>query len=1105
MFGNTGNNMMTRSDIPIAVVVNDNHAKRAILAGMLRRQGIEARDFEDVETALVKMNPNRPPNLIVTDLYMPGIDGWRFCRLLRSTEYSAFNHIPIMVVSDAYSGEDANRITADLGANIFLPMPKNGRRFIETVQALLEGRSVQALPRVLVVGGNRATSLVLARIFAANGYESSTADSLEAARNSLAQTAFELAALDFDSSDGRLNRLLRLLRDDHPECVPVVIAADPRPDQALAWMRHGAAAYLRKPFDPASLVEICAQACRERAFLRIEDRLEERTRHCRSSEAYYRALFESVNDAILVHEIDGEGRPGKFVAANSAACSRLGYSREEMMDLRPQDIAPKDAYRELETVRRKIATTGSALFETEHIARDGRLIPVESHVRTFELDGKRLALSIARNQTERLRTEALMRKKSEERHLLLDTIDAQVWYLSDIETYGAVNRAHADFLGFHPREIAYKKLEDFLSPKVAEVCRAGNIEVFETGRPVQTEEWIPDAQDRQRLIRITKTPRLDMQGRVEFVVCAGTDITERKKAEADLRYRVDFERLVGRIASDLAGASGANVDSTIDRALASLGNFTGADRAYVFQFKDGDTRMDNTHEWHADGIEPQIANLKGIQPEKELPWFAERIRKREFIHVPRVSALPPEADRERDHFSEQGIRSLIAVPTQTSGRLIGFLGFDAVRDLREWTDDDRSLLQFVGGTISYAIERKRGEEERLALERRIQQANKAESMERMAGAIAHHFNNYLAVVLGNLELADEELDFESPVQAYLSEATAGARRLASISQTMLTYLGMTPAKPGLLDLADRLVEFVPALRRAIARPGVSLALELPSRRPAIRADSDRVRDVLARLVTNAAEAIGDGSGTIRVSLQTVAGADLRGQLLFPLDFEPHDVAYACLEVADNGCGITEAERGNLFDPFYSTKQTGRGLGLPVVLGMMRASSGAVSVSSAPGKETVFRVFWPVCGEPVAASPLPSPAPSERRASPGGQILLVDSDPRVRQTAETMLRRLGYDVRGAENYPEALAVLRERDHQVRCALLDLGPRLEQGWIEVEDLRRRMPDVPMILTSSWDESRTLEGARADAGWVFLCKPYQKNDLLKALDRALGEAED
>ncbi|HKI48988.1 MAG TPA: PAS domain S-box protein [Desulfobacteria bacterium] len=185
----------------------------------------------------------------------------------------------------------------------------------------------------------------------------------------------------------------------------------------------------------------------------------------------------------------------------------------------------------------------------------------------------------------------------------------------------------------------------------------------------------------------------------------------REQTKLALQRRLAFEQLVKEISSEFASiGDGSSIDSAIDRALWSVGTFTGADRAYIFSFRNGDTRVDNTHEWCAEGIEPQIDNLKGIQIDEQLPWFSNHIRNHEVFHVPNVGALPQDALLERKHFEEQNIQSLIVVPMETKERLIGFLGFDAVTRRRAWNEEDRTILQFFAQMLSHVIERKHAEE-----------------------------------------------------------------------------------------------------------------------------------------------------------------------------------------------------------------------------------------------------------------------------------------------------------------------------------------------------------------------------------------------------------
>jgi PAS domain S-box-containing protein len=260
-------------------------------------------------------------------------------------------------------------------------------------------------------------------------------------------------------------------------------------------------------------------------------------------------------------------------------------------------------------------------------------------------------------------------------------------------------------------------------------------------------------------------------------------------------------------------------------------------------------------------------------------------------------------------------------------------------------------------------ERKRMEEEKAKFELQNLQLQKAESLSRMAGAVAHHFNNQLGVVIGYLKLTMLDLPQGAPSLANLTVAMKAARRAAEMSSLMLSYLGQTPGKFEPLDLAEVCRGSLPVLRAAMPK-GVALESDLPSPGPAISGNSNQIQQILANLTTNAWEAFGDGHGAIHLRITTVSPGDISTAHRFPIDWQPQDNVYACLEVADAGCGIADHDIEKIFDPFFSSNFIGRGLGLSVVLGIVRAHGGAVTVDSEPGRGSVFRVFFPVSEEEV---------------------------------------------------------------------------------------------------------------------------------------------
>ncbi|MCG6878402.1 MAG: PAS domain S-box protein, partial [Deltaproteobacteria bacterium] len=274
--------------------------------------------------------------------------------------------------------------------------------------------------------------------------------------------------------------------------------------------------------------------------------------------------------------------------------------------------------------------------------------------------------------------------------------------------------------------------------------------------------------DGSQLVGLWSAKKISLQDKV-YLVNVFVDITKRKQTELALDRRVKFERLIGRISSNFIELGVREIDTNIEAALASIGDFTGADRAYVFQFRaDGDL-MDNTHEWCAEGVSPEIDHLQGIKLSEELPWLAEEIQRCPSIYVSDVNALPIEAVLEKEHFKVQRIRSLIAVPMRVEGQLIGLVGFDAVRECRFWSEEDQTVLRFAGEILANALERKRKEVALRELEEQVRQTHKMEAIGNLAGGIAHEFNNVLGIILGNAELALDDVPDWNPAKESLKE------------------------------------------------------------------------------------------------------------------------------------------------------------------------------------------------------------------------------------------------------------------------------------------------------------------------------------------------
>ena len=276
-------------------VVNDDRVSLTRMSGVLEGNGYVVLKYDSAEGLLRDETSAARSDLIITDLHMPDIDGWRLVRLLRSAEYATFNDVPILVVSATFSGTDTEEISADIGADGFLSSPAPSDELLDQVSALLRGKTPKRSPRALIVDDSRSLLQLLETAFADGGYLTETAETLAAGREALLRDSFDVVVIDYHLPDGTGDRLLEELRSSRPETAGIVITSNSDPGLAVSLMRAGAAGYLRKPFEPEHLLELSARARRERALLRVEELFEERTAELRESERQKSLLLREVH------------------------------------------------------------------------------------------------------------------------------------------------------------------------------------------------------------------------------------------------------------------------------------------------------------------------------------------------------------------------------------------------------------------------------------------------------------------------------------------------------------------------------------------------------------------------------------------------------------------------------------------------------------------------------------------------------------------------------------------------------------------------------------------------------------------------------------------
>jgi signal transduction histidine kinase/CheY-like chemotaxis protein len=529
---------------------------------------------------------------------------------------------------------------------------------------------------------------------------------------------------------------------------------------------------------------------------------------------------------------------------------------------------------------------------------------------------------------------------------------------------------------------------------------------------------------------------------VAFLVYLGLKLKSRANA---LRRRAAFEHLIACISMRFINARPQGIGAEIDRAIADMASFIGSERAYFVM--SGPT--ERLHLWCMPGMDPpadwpmRVAALSA-----QFDPTADGI-----VHVPRVDRLP--IGEVRNALVKLGVCSWACVTNTGKDGTVASLGFDAIgRACRITAPGELSLLRTALDAILHAVARHSMETERARLESRLRQARRLERIGTFTSGIAHNFNNLLGGILGHSEVMEECLGSDTRLARNLSAIRRGAERARDLIDQILVFGRHRDVRPRPLN-ANALITEAVALLKVSLPVGIQLAVHEPPVAAIVSGEPAELQQVLLNLCSNAAQAI-EGSGRIDIGMEV---KDLTTAQRFSHD-ELQPGRYACIAVSDNGHGMDEATLARIFEPFYTTRSSGNGLGLATVHEIVRDHGGGINVRSAPGQGSHFEVWLP-CSPAVGTMPDMN-APTAK-AGQGETVLMVTSDAALLLRDEETLAALGYEPVGFTAAEAALSACRAKPK--RFDVLIVGPLGSQtASLELATaLHTLAPHLPIVLAT------------------------------------------
>jgi PAS domain S-box-containing protein len=748
------------------------------------------------------------------------------------------------------------------------------------------------------------------------------------------------------------------------------------------------------------------------------------------NEESLQTFFNALDDLVFVFEPEG-----RILFANPAAQSQLGYTPSELAGMTALDLHSPEQRPEAAKLLAGLIAGEITICPIPLQARDGTRILVETKILHGQWRGKKALLGISCDITRHKLAEEHQRQLAEVNQMLqtvMDTIPVRIFWKNKDLVYLGCNRLFAEDAGRKsPEDILGETDYNLGWREQAELYRKDDREVIRSGNSKLGYEEPQTAPDGKQLwLRTSKIPLRDINNRIVGILGTYEDITERKQAEAELnRLMTAIEQTPESVVITDTKGRILYVNPVFERV-------TGYSRAEVI------------------GQNPRLlkSNRQDSAFYRQL-WAkisAGEVWRGRFINKKKDGAL----------FTEDAVIA-------------------PVRDEK--------------GAVTNYIAIKRDISHELELEVQYRQTQKIDSIGRLAGGVAHDFNNILAVICGHTELALAQLSPDAPLRSNLECIQESAERAANLTRQLLAFARRQVIEPRRINLNELIVNLNKMLRRLIGED-IKLVTQTAPDLGQIKADPGQIEQVLLNLVVNARDAMPDG-GTLTICTDNVTLDEdyARRHLVTPGD-------YVMVSVSDTGVGMTDEVKQHVFEPFFTTKEQGKGtgLGLATCFGIIQQSNGHIHSDSQVDKGTQFKIYLPrVRGleDSISSREVPVSLPQGTET-----ILLAEDEPSLRQLMARVLRTQGYTVLEAADGHEALTLAQANGAKIQLLLTDVIMPGLSGKTLAEWLGQVNPAVRVLFISGYINNNAVRDAMSRPGTFFLQKPFNPLDLTKKVREAI-----
>ncbi len=857
---------------------------------------------------------------------------------------------------------------------------------------------------------------------------------------------------------------------------------------------------------------------------------------------YHQSILKTATDGFIL--ADSRGR---VTEVNDAYCSMSGYREDELLSMHISDLEAAENPQQVASHIQKISLRGSDRFESRHKRKDGSVFDVEISVDSRP-DAQRRFVSFVRDISDRKRIEKTLIESNAMMSSVFSAAPVGIGVVVD-RVFQSVNDRFCEMTGYSMKELIGQRARIvYPDDETYESVGRENFKQIKKRGTGSVDTKFRRKNGKIIDVLLSAAPIYSKDLSMGFTFTA-LDIAGRKQAERDLIeseskirsiietamdgfVRVDIDgnileanqtycRMSGYSEEELLGMTAADVEATLTPAEVMVNLRRVIDMGQV-RFESSHRRKDGSVFDVEGSIQYQrtdggclVIFIRDITEQKrnekynrmlvemldEAPnsitihdndgrfLYANRksfeihgYEKREFMELNLHHLDVPESEvliEERiNKISEEGEAVFVAEHYRKDGSMIPLNVF--VKSV-EW--EGKPAFLSIATDIS---ETRRAEAEKERLEAQLSQAQKMEAVGRLAGGVAHDFNNMLSLILGHAEFALEEIEPSDPLYASIEEMKKAGERSAELTRQLLAFARKQTITPIKLDLNNILEGMLKMLQRLI---GEDIALNwMPgSDLWPVKLDPGQIDQILANLCVNARDAIANvGNITIETKNVTIDESYSRNRAgLLPGD-------YVQIAVSDNGCGMDAETLKNIFEPFFTTKGIGKGtgLGLSTVYGIVKQNRGFIDVSSDPGGGTTFRVYLPK----YEIDAIDMPGKVEKKAVKQGHetILIVEDEPAILAMTKTMLIKMGYTVLTAKTPGEAIRMALEYEGNIDLLLTDVVMPEMNGRDLAKEILSLYPNLKRIFMSGYTADVIAHHGVLEKGVNFVQKPYSRKDL-------------